>query len=350
MPSPRSAANPASHPPMPREHRSGLLPVAASRLVTGLSRASCRDATGLAVLMSTGRRAGLPGLSRPAAPAPPLARVVRITGPGRQIDIFSHRQLQRWGRLPGIANTGGWASQGTSHARGNGRLPGRWVRVTHRAAWSDALACSRGPRPTRQSGLQAMFLWRGREGSLGAGCSRIARGRRGGCLLVTSTPCPAGRGCITSTRPSCSRQRPGECATVGGLCAAEAQLRDPCSCRPTGRACSPPQASSWERCVTSKRRRCRPGSTSRRCTGSTRRRYECATAGGSALVSPAVSTARSPGRRCDQTLRQLPGAERDSAQHAAGVPPGPCIRQHGPRPGSAAPLRLPSRGGAPPMA
>ena len=73
----------------------GLLPVAASRLVTGLSRASCRDASGLAVLMSTGRRAGLPGLSRPAAPAPPLARVVRITGPGRQIDIFSHRQLQR---------------------------------------------------------------------------------------------------------------------------------------------------------------------------------------------------------------------------------------------------------------
>jgi hypothetical protein len=46
--------------------------------------------------MSTGRRAGLPGLSRPAAPAPPLARLVRITGPGRQIDIFSHRQLQRW--------------------------------------------------------------------------------------------------------------------------------------------------------------------------------------------------------------------------------------------------------------
>ena len=29
-----------------------------------------------------------------------------------------------------------------------------------------------------------------------------------------------------------------------------------------------------------------------------------------------------PGRRCDQTLRQLPGAERGSAQHAAGVPPG----------------------------
>jgi hypothetical protein len=59
-------------------------------------------------------------------------------------------------------------------------------------------------------------------------------------------------------------------------------------------ACSPPQASSWARCVTSRRRRCRPGSTSRRCTGSTRRRYGCATAGGWALVSPAVSAARSP--------------------------------------------------------
>src|SRR5271165_2062180 len=36
------------------------------------------------------------------------------------------------------------------------------------------------------------------------------------------------------------------------------------------------------------------GQHARPCTGSTRRRYGCATAGGSALVSPAVSTARSP--------------------------------------------------------
>ena len=153
MPSPRSAANPASHPPLPREHLPGLLPVAASRLVTGLSGASCRDASGLAVLMSTGRRAGLPGLSHPAAPASPLARVVRVTGSGRQIDIFSRRQLQRW--AAGYREHRGWASQGTSHARGNGRPPGRWARVIHRAAWSDALACSPWPRPTRQS----MFLW-----------------------------------------------------------------------------------------------------------------------------------------------------------------------------------------------
>jgi hypothetical protein len=54
-------------------------------------------------------------------------------------------------------------------------------------------------------------------------------------------------------------------------------------------------------------------------------------------------------RRCDQTLRQLPGAERDSAQHAAGVPPGRASVSTDPA-GSPAPLRLPARGGTPPMA
>jgi hypothetical protein len=263
-----------------------IAPVAASRLVTGLSRASCRDASGLAVLMSTGRRAGLPGLSRPAAPAPPAGqgRAHHRPGPSDRHLLPAAAVGCRVSRIPGIGQPGHQSrSREWTAARlvGPGDTPGCLVGCP---------GLFPGPRPTRQSGLQVMFLWRGREGSLGVGCSRIARGRRGGCLLVTSTPCPAGHGCITGARPSCSRQRPRECAAAGGPCAAEAQLPDPCSCRPTGRACSPPQASSWERCVTSRRRRCRPGSTSRRCTGSTRRRYGCATAGGSALVS----TARSP--------------------------------------------------------
>ena len=82
----------------------GLLPRAASRLVTGLSRASCRDASGLAVLMSTGRRARA---ARPLAPgraAPRVAGLVRITGPGRQIDIFSHCQAR-------CHRPGGWPAR-----------------------------------------------------------------------------------------------------------------------------------------------------------------------------------------------------------------------------------------------
>jgi hypothetical protein len=107
MPSPRSAANPASHPSLPRPSITpGLLPVAASRLVTGLSRASCRDASGLAVLMSTGRRAGLPGLSRPAAPAPPGGQALAHHRPGRQIGTFCHRQAALTGPAGGRCGPG----------------------------------------------------------------------------------------------------------------------------------------------------------------------------------------------------------------------------------------------------
>ncbi len=122
--------------PAPRASPPDCSPVAVSRLVTGLSRASCRDASGLAVLMSTGRRAGLPGLSRPAVPAPRWPG--SCASPARAARSASSPTASCSGGLPGIANTGGWASQGTSHARGNGQPPSRWARVAHRAAWSDA--------------------------------------------------------------------------------------------------------------------------------------------------------------------------------------------------------------------
>ena len=209
MPSPRSAANPASQPPLPREHLPGLLPVTASRLVTGLSRASCRDASGLAVLMSTGRRAGLPGLSRPAAPAPPGGQALAHHRPGP-----SDRHLLplpgRYHRPGGVAGAGLALDPGrrphcgspasarqpaaavgcrVSRTRGVGpaRTPSRpreWTAARQMGPGDTpgclvgCPACSRAA-PTRRSGLQAMFLWRGREGSLGVGCSRIARGRQG---------------------------------------------------------------------------------------------------------------------------------------------------------------------------
>lgn len=104
-PSPRSSASGERR----TRHRigpcpGGQLPGIAPLPPAGSSPAcpvSCRDASGLAVLMGTGRRAGLPGVSRPGAPAPPVARLSRITGAGRQIDIFS--------RCPGRHHRpGGW--------------------------------------------------------------------------------------------------------------------------------------------------------------------------------------------------------------------------------------------------
>ena len=151
--------------PAPRALPPDCSPVAVSRPVTGLSRASCRDASGLAVLMSTGRRAGLPGLSRRPRPRPrwpgqALAHH-RPGPPGRHLLPPPAAAVGcRVSRTPG-----GWASQGTSHARGNGRPPGRWAP----GCLVGCPACSLGRGQRAAFGLQAMFLWRGREGSLGVG-------------------------------------------------------------------------------------------------------------------------------------------------------------------------------------
>ena len=75
--------------PALREQLLGLLRPAASRLVIDLSRVSYADASGLAVLVGTGRRAGLlGGYMRLAAPAPGVANVLRITGLHLRLDIF----------------------------------------------------------------------------------------------------------------------------------------------------------------------------------------------------------------------------------------------------------------------
>ena len=75
--------------PALREQLLGLLRPAASRLVIDLSAVSYADASGLAVLAGTGRRAGLlGGFLRLAAPAPAVARVLRLTGLHLRLDIF----------------------------------------------------------------------------------------------------------------------------------------------------------------------------------------------------------------------------------------------------------------------
>jgi len=75
--------------PALREQLFALLRPSTGRLVIDVSRVTYADASGLAVLVGTGRRAGLLGkFLRLAAPAPAVAKVLRVTGLDRQLDVF----------------------------------------------------------------------------------------------------------------------------------------------------------------------------------------------------------------------------------------------------------------------
>jgi anti-anti-sigma factor len=85
--------------PALREQLPGLLQPAAGRLVINLSAVRYADASGLAVLVGTGRRARLlGGFVRLAAPAPAVASVLRLTGMHRQLDTFPAVQAAMTGR------------------------------------------------------------------------------------------------------------------------------------------------------------------------------------------------------------------------------------------------------------
>ena len=193
MPSPRSAANPASHPSLPREHLPGLLPVAASRLVTGLSRASCRDAGDICV-----RAADKPRL---------LAELRRMLRPGGQV------------------------------------------------GFSD-LVFDRPPAAAEDRALRALLYHSARE-------------------LLTDWP-----GLFAAAGFQLGTVRDIQAQTLPTWQHVQAVYRQHAAQTRVLR----PAARPWYR--------------------------------------PPYRPPGRPGRRCDQTLRQLPGAERDSAQHAAGVPPG----------------------------
>jgi anti-anti-sigma factor len=68
----------------------GVLRPDTCRLIVDLSQVNFCDASGLAVLISTGRRAELlGGVLRLVAPTPPVMLVMHITGLHRRLDIFS---------------------------------------------------------------------------------------------------------------------------------------------------------------------------------------------------------------------------------------------------------------------
>lgn len=75
--------------PVLRERLLDLLRPGASRIVIELSGVTFCDATGLAVLVGASRRASLlGGVLRLAAPAPPVATVLRLTGLDSRFGIF----------------------------------------------------------------------------------------------------------------------------------------------------------------------------------------------------------------------------------------------------------------------
>jgi anti-sigma B factor antagonist len=75
--------------PVLREQLLGVLRAHASQIVVDLSKVSYCDASGLAVLVGTARRAGLlGGVLRLVAPAPAVAAAMHLTGLDRQLDIF----------------------------------------------------------------------------------------------------------------------------------------------------------------------------------------------------------------------------------------------------------------------
>jgi anti-anti-sigma factor len=91
--------------PALREQLLSLLRPGSSRLVIDLSKVSFADPSGLAVLVSTARRARLlGGFVRLAAVSPPAGQVLHITGLDRNLAIFPTVQAAATGpRAPSMA-------------------------------------------------------------------------------------------------------------------------------------------------------------------------------------------------------------------------------------------------------
>jgi len=151
--------------PALREQLLRLLSPAASRLIIDLSAAGYTDASGVAVLVSTARRARLlGGWLRLASPAPEIAEVLLVTGTGRHLATFPTVQAaitgQRPDTRPAAARAGTSrraaparpASAPAVRAAGSGELrTAITALLAHADAWRDA-----DPRRRFTPALQAL--------------------------------------------------------------------------------------------------------------------------------------------------------------------------------------------------
>lgn len=168
--------------PALREQLLGLLSPAASRLIIDLSAAGYTDASGVAVLVGSARRARLlGGWLRLASPAPEVARVLLVTGTGRHLATFPTVQAAITGQRPDArpaaarAGTGRRAAPArpvpTSAVRaaGSGELrTAITALLAHADAWRDA-----DPRRRFTPALQA--LARASAGTSNAALIRAAQ-------------------------------------------------------------------------------------------------------------------------------------------------------------------------------
>jgi anti-anti-sigma factor len=138
--------------PVLREQLLAVLTPRARRLVVDLSGVSFCDASGLAVLVSTGRRATLlGGLLRLAAPSPPVAVALHVSGLLRQFDIFptvaaATNPLRLASRVPGAS--GHAAPRGTADPSGpRGSRDSQGPRISRATVTSEkrSLPCSLTP-------------------------------------------------------------------------------------------------------------------------------------------------------------------------------------------------------------
>jgi anti-anti-sigma factor len=144
--------------PALREQLLALLRPGAGRLVIDLSRVSYADASGLAVLVGTGRRARLlGGFVRLAVPAPAVAKVLRVTGLHRQLDVFPTVQAAITGPGRGQRRPDGKADayMNTADSTVEAAHPRRSVQLT--------VSGERGPADTRRQGSVVAAGIRGRS-------------------------------------------------------------------------------------------------------------------------------------------------------------------------------------------
>lgn len=151
--------------PALREQLLGLLSPAASRLIIDLSAAGYADASGVAVLVGSARRARLlGGWLRLASPAPEVARVLSVTGLARHLATFPTVQAAITGQRPDArpvaarVGTAGRAAPARPvpasavRAAGSGELRmAITALLAHADAWRDA-----DPRRRFTSALQAL--------------------------------------------------------------------------------------------------------------------------------------------------------------------------------------------------